>query len=274
MLLAQIEKQTTLPTGKLLAFLSAIFIAITSLTIGQDFLESLRNSSSFYIEESLLFKVIWLLFIPMLALLHLAFQQTKLKGASQIISFVLLTSVIHLIVVSVTTWMFSALFFEGRYDLYKVFSYTLAQDFYKIVVVYACFAFIHFRFLATPNQIQQDEKQLLVQLLVQQGRNKTIVLVNEITKITSATPYITIHARDKEYLHTDTLKAFYQKIDSKVFVQIHKTTIVNIHMIAAVKSRLNGDYDLRLKNGENIRLSRTYAEEFKRKLNSSPQDNV
>lgn len=274
MILAQREKQITIPTGKLLAFLSAIFIAITSLTIGQDFLESLRNSSSFYIEESLLFKAIWLLFIPMLVLLHLAFRQTKLKGASQIISFVLATSAIHLIVVSVITWAFSMLFFEGRYDLYKVFSYTLAQDFYKIMVVYACFAFVHFHFLAIPNQIQQDKKQWLEQLLVQQGRNKTIVSVNEITKITSATPYITIHARDKEYLHTDTLKAFYQKIDSKVFVQIHKTTIVNIQMIVAVKSRLNGDYDLRLKNGENIRLSRTYAEEFKRKLNSSPQDNV
>jgi len=274
MLLAQREKQSTIPTGKLLAFLSVIFIAITSLTIGQDFLESIRNSSSFYIEESLLFKAIWLLFIPMLALLHLAFQQTKLKNLPQIVSFVLVASIAHLMVVSVITWTFSVLFFEGRYDLYKVFSYTLAQDFYKMVVVYTCFAFVHFHLLARPNQIQKDEKQWLEQLLVQHGRNKTMVLVNEITKITSATPYITIHARDKEYLHTDTLKSFYQKIDPKVFVQIHKTTIVNIHMIATAKSRLNGDYDLQLKNGENIRLSRTYAEEFKRKLNSSPQDNV
>lgn len=274
MLLAQSGKQTTLPTGKLLAFLSAIFIAITSLTIGQDFLESLRNSSSFYIEESLLFKAIWLLFIPMLALLHRALQGAKLKGIPQIISFVLVASIFHLMVVAIITWAFSVLFFEGRYDLYKVFSYTLAQDFYKMVVVYACFTFVHFHFLASPSPIKQNEKQWLTQLMVQHGRNKTLVFVNEITKITSATPYITIHVGDKEYLHTDTLKAFYQKIDSEMFIQIHKTTIVNIHMIAAVKSRLNGDYDLQLKNGEHIRLSRTYVEAFKKKLNFHHQDSV
>lgn len=274
MILAQREKQTTLPTGKLLAFLSAIFIAITSLTIGQDFLESIRNSSSFYIEESLLFKAIWLLFIPMLALLHRAFQQTKLKGIPQITAFVLTASIVHLMAVAVITWAFSVLFFEGRYDLYKVFSYTLAQDFYKMVVVYTCFAFVHFHFLVSSSPIKQNEKQWLTQLMVQHGRNKTVVFVNEITKITSATPYITIHAGDKEYLHTDTLKAFYQKIDSEMFIQIHKTTIVNIHMIAALKSRLNGDYDLQLKNGEHIRLSRTYVEAFKKKLNFRPQDSI
>ena len=271
MMVLQKEPQANLPVSKLLGFLALAFITITSLTIAQDFLESIRNSSSFYIEESLLFKVIWLLFIPMLALLHSAFQQTKLKSIPQIISFVLAASMAHLILVSVITLFFSVLFFEGRYDLFKVFSYTLAQDFYKIMLVYACFAFVHFRLLASPNPIKQHEKQSLEKLMVQHGRNKTLVFVNEITKITSATPYITIYAGGKEYLHTDTLKAFYQKIDSKMFVQIHKTTIVNLQMIAAVKSRLNGDYDLQLKNGEHIRLSRTYAAEFKRKLNSSPQ---
>ena len=274
MILAQREKQTTIPTGKLLYFLSVVFFAITSLTIGQDFLESIRNSSSFYIEESLLFKVIWLLFIPIISLLHRVFQQTKPKGLAQIISFVLVTSVIHLMVVSVITWAFSILFFEGRYDLYKVFSYTLAQDFYKMVVVYACFAFVHFHFSASTAPVQQNQKQWLAQLMVQQGRNKTVVFVNQITKITSATPYITIHTGDKEYLHTDTLKAFYQKIDSEMFIQIHKTTIVNLQMIAAVKSRLNGDYDLQLKNGEHLRLSRTYVEAFKKKFSFPHQDSV
>lgn len=274
MLLAQTEKHTTIPTGKLLAFLSVVFMAITSLTIGQDFLESIRNSSSFYIEESLLFKAIWLLFIPMLALFHRAFQQTKLTGAAQIIPFVLVASIVHLIIVAVTTWSFSVLFFEGRYNLYKVFTYTLAQDFYKMVVVYACFAFIQFHFLVSRNPIKKNEKQWLTQVMVQHGRNKTLVFVNEITKVTSATPYITINAGDKEYLHTDTLKAFYQKIDPKVFVQVHKTTLVNLHMIATIKSRLNGDYDLQLKSGEHIRLSRTYVEAFKKKFSFPHQDNV
>ncbi|WP_343533845.1 LytTR family DNA-binding domain-containing protein [Pedobacter sp.] len=275
MMVLQKEPQANLPVCKLLAFLSIAFIAITSLTIGQDFLESIRNSSSFYIEESLLFKVIWLLFIPMLALLHRTFQRTKLKGAPQIISFVLAASMAHLILVSVITLFFSVLFFEGRYDLYKIFSYTLAQDFYKIMVVYTCFAFVHFHLFASQNPIKQNEKQSLEKLMVQHGRNKTLVFVNEITKITSATPYITIHAGDKEYLHTDTLKSFYQKIDAEVFIQVHKTTIVNLNMVTAVKSRLNGDYDLQLKNGKDIRLSRTYVEGFKKRFNlKNHQDNI
>lgn len=274
MILAQREKQTVVPTSKLLGLLSIVFTAVILLTIAQDFLESIRNSSSFYIEESLLFKAIWLLFVPILALLHRSLQKVKSKRLAPLISFTLSASVFHLFAVSVTIWGFSMLFFGGRYDLYKVFSYTLAQDLYKIVMVYACFNLVHFHFLAKPIYTEQIEKQCLAQLTIPYGRNKVMVLVNEIIKITSATPYIAIHVGDRAYLHADTLKSFHQKIDSEVFVQIHKTTIVNLQMIAAVKSRLNGDYDLQLKNGELVRLSRTYAEEFKKKLNLGPQDNL
>jgi len=274
MILAQKENQTIVPVGKLLIFLSIIFIAIISLTVGQDFLESLRNNSSFYIEESLLFKVIWLLFIPILTLSHQVFQKVRLNKLSKTITFILTASVIHLLAVSIIVVGFSTLFFEARYDLYKVFSYTLAQDLYKIVMVYACFSFIHSYFLTKPSQITQSVGQPADRLMVSTGKNKIVIYLNQITKITSATPYINIYYGDNEYLHTETLKSFYQKLDSEMFVQIHKTTIVNINEIATVKSRLNGDYDLQLKNGESIRLSRTYVEDFKKKFGLGHRDTI
>lgn len=53
------------------------------------------------------------------------------------------------------------------------------------------------------------------------------------------------------------------KLDTRTFVRVHKSTIVNLEKVSSFKSRLNGDYDLLLKNGTIVRLSRTYAANFK-----------
>ncbi len=54
----------------MLFMLSGFFLLIIGLTIFQDFLESKRNGYAFYFNESLLFKTIWFLFIPILAVLY------------------------------------------------------------------------------------------------------------------------------------------------------------------------------------------------------------
>lgn len=70
-------------TYKNLGVLIAIFLSIIALTVFQDFLESLRNGYAFYISESILFKTVWFLFIPLLTLLSSILKERKIDSLSK-----------------------------------------------------------------------------------------------------------------------------------------------------------------------------------------------
>ena len=99
-------------------------------------------------------------------------------------------------------------------------------------------------------------------LIVNSGKLSTKINLAEIIYIKSATPYIMIYLANKNYIHSDTLKSIMTRLDQRFF-RIHKSCIVNIEHVITFTSRLNGDYDLTLQNGVELRLSRHYAEAFK-----------
>ena len=256
---------------KLIWILSSVIILIVSLTIFQDFLESHRSGHSFYFSESILFKTIWFLFIPIMAVLHKMLKSENLHTLHKIAFFIIGPVIIHLITLSFIVLVLSIFFYEGRYGLYKIVTYTLANDFYILVLIYGIFVF-GYRYL--PTSIITDisnRKTYLENIFIINGKQNTIVTVNDILHITSATPYISIQLESKKYLHTETLKSIYYQLNHASFVRVHKSTIVNINKVVSFKSRLNGDYDLLLKNGDEIRLSRTYATQFKKLLKTNYQ---
>ena len=111
-------------------------------------------------------------------------------------------------------------------------------------------------------------------IVINNGKENTIVNIEDIVLITSATPYILIHLDNRQYLHSETLKSICNVIDNNVFIRVHKSTVVNISKVSSFKSRLNGDYDLQLINGDTTRLSRTYVAAFKKHFKESHQVNT
>ena len=254
---------------RLLGMLSAVFIFIVSLTIFQDFLESNRSGHSFYFSESILFKTIWFLFIPILAMLYKTLKNEHLDTLYKTVFFIIAPITIHYVIAPFVVLLFSVLFYEGRYDLYKMFTYTLANDFYKLVLIYAAFV-LGYKYFSNSIDIS-NRKTFLENIVISNGKDNTIVKVNDILQITSATPYITIQLENKKYLHTETLKSICSQLYHNVFVRVHKSTIVNMDKVVSFKSRLNGDYDLLLKNGDEIRLSRTFVAHFKKLFKTNHQ---
>lgn len=251
-------------TYKNLGLLTAIFFSIIALTVFQDFLESHRNGYSFYISESILFKTVWFLFIPLLALSNSILKKRKIDSLYKTVLLIVASIAIHLIVLSLVFSFCSIIFFSGSYSIHKILSYTLANDFYKLVIVYSSFVFIQ-RYLSNQSaEIDSpNEKANVKKIVIGNGKNNTVVEVNDIYQITAETPYISIQLDGKKYLHTETLKSISTQLDNKIFVRVHKSTIVNLDKVVSLKSRLNGDYDILLKNGIELRLSRTYAANFK-----------
>jgi len=247
-----------------LGILLVIFLSIITLTVFQDFLESHRNGYSFYISESVLFKTVWFLFIPLLALLNRIFKKRKFDSLSKTAFLIVASITIHLIVLSLVFSLCSIIFFSGGYSINKILSYTLANDFYKLVIVYSAFVFIQ-RYLSNQStEIDSlNKKANIKKIIIGNGKNNTIIAVKDIYQITAETPYISIQLENKKHLHSETLKSIGIKLDNKTFVRVHKSTIVNLDKIVSFKSRLNGDYDILLKNGSELRLSRTYVANFK-----------
>ncbi|WP_337042851.1 LytR/AlgR family response regulator transcription factor [Emticicia sp. 17c] len=72
--------------------------------------------------------------------------------------------------------------------------------------------------------------------------------------------YICLHTEKSKHLLYETLSGFEQKLNPKIFVRIHRSTLVNINYIKEIQSHFNGDYSVLLKNTKVLRMSRNYKE--------------
>lgn len=90
-----------------------------------------------------------------------------------------------------------------------------------------------------------------------EGRVKVIDLA-DVDWVSAADNYVTLHVGGQEYLVRDTLSALEQRLDASEFVRVHRSSIVRVDRIAELLPDLHGDYRIRLKNGTEVALSRTY----------------
>jgi len=102
-----------------------------------------------------------------------------------------------------------------------------------------------------------------------EGRVKVIDL-GDVDWISAADNYVTRHIGRHEYLVRDTLSALEQRLNANEFVRVHRSTIVRLDRIAELLPDLHGEFRIRLKNGAEVALSRTYRarveEHFGRRL--------
>lgn len=102
-----------------------------------------------------------------------------------------------------------------------------------------------------------------------EGRVRVIDLA-DVDWIGAADNYVSLHCGAREYLVRDTIAGIEQRLEPAAFVRIHRSTIARIDRIAELLPDLHGDYQLRLKSGVILALSRTYRprleERFGRRL--------
>lgn len=248
--------------------LSILFLTLLILTMLQDLFQTFRNNSSYYWTESFLFNSFWLWFIPVILFIKSKqFLQIVTRQKSiplQFTGIIFSGLLLHIALYAVMVTTISFFLFEHTYSLPKVIIYTLSNDLYKYLVAYGLLAWLIFKQSTAENKTAALPKQMAIkELVVEQGKEHIVLSTEEIILISSASPYIAIHTEDKKYLHTSSLRNISLQLDPNVFVRVHKTTIINSHFVASYRSRLNGDYDVLLKNQQEIRLSRNYVPAFR-----------
>jgi two-component system, LytTR family, response regulator len=89
------------------------------------------------------------------------------------------------------------------------------------------------------------------------GRVRVIDL-NDVDWLGAADNYVALHCAGREYLVRDTIAHLEERLDPADFVRVHRSTIVRIDRIAELMPDLHGDFQIRLKDGTALALSRTY----------------
>lgn len=72
--------------------------------------------------------------------------------------------------------------------------------------------------------------------------------------------YIRIHTRERRYLLHDTLNHLAEQLDPRLFVRVHRSTIVNLERILELEPTSNGEYQIVMQDGQRLRSSRSHRE--------------
>ena len=242
-----------------------LWFLVALLQFAQDYLSSVLNNTHFELFESLSYKLFWPLCIPFTMLMIYGLKRIKVNNRIlQYLTYgfnIIVTSTLHLIAFSIILFLTSQIIHDE--DTWRL-SWLLKEKFsnylYIALSIYLVTMLAYFWIKQRETAMRQ--KKYAKAITVKNGRKSIIVNVNDIKFISSDGPYIFLYTLGKNYIVSDSLKNILTKLPQN-FKRIHRSTIVNIDMVKELKSRMNGDYDVVLKDNQTLRLSRTYSKSLK-----------
>jgi two-component system, LytTR family, response regulator len=112
----------------------------------------------------------------------------------------------------------------------------------------------------------QARPRYLSRLSVRVRGRIVLIDVNTVDWLQAADNYVTVHVGSREYLLRETLTALEAKLDPDRFVRIHRSTIVRLDRVLELQPATHGDFDVRLRDGTVLTLSRKWREQVERAL--------
>jgi two-component system LytT family response regulator len=103
-------------------------------------------------------------------------------------------------------------------------------------------------------------------LTVKSDGRVTFVKTSDVDWVQAEGNYVRVHAGSVSHLIRETLGAVESILDPEQFSRIHRSTIVNLDRIRELQPWFAGDYVVILKDGTQLRLSRTYREHLQTRL--------
>jgi two-component system, LytTR family, response regulator len=96
-----------------------------------------------------------------------------------------------------------------------------------------------------------------------------VVPVSDIDFIIASGPYAELYAGDRKYLIREAMQNLEERLDPDVFIRTHRSVIVRIDQIATLHKAAGGDYEVELKSGRRLRVSRSRLARLEQKLGVS-----
>jgi two-component system LytT family response regulator len=103
-------------------------------------------------------------------------------------------------------------------------------------------------------------------LLVKNAGRVTILKTGEIDWIEAADYYACLHVGGKSHLLRRSLAELEGDLDPSMFCRIHRSAIVNLERVHEMRLDPNGEYEVILRDGTRLRMSRSYREQLQLRL--------
>lgn len=108
----------------------------------------------------------------------------------------------------------------------------------------------------------KTNRDFLDRLVIDHKDRLIVISVKEIDSVTAYGNYLKIRTGGKTYLLRETMNNLSQRLDPKIFLRIHRSTIVNAERIKELQPMFGGQYAVILKDGSEFVLSRNYRKEI------------
>jgi two-component system LytT family response regulator len=96
------------------------------------------------------------------------------------------------------------------------------------------------------------------QILVRDADRAFFLSVDDIQRISAAGNYVEVYTGGKVHLVRDSLTSFVAQLDAGEFLRVHRSHVVRVGFIAELRPMFHGDYELVLRDGQILPLSRRY----------------
>lgn len=112
----------------------------------------------------------------------------------------------------------------------------------------------------------KERPRYLDRLVIKSTGRVFLLRTDEIDWIEAEGNYARLHVGKESYLLRETISALDSQLDPKVFLRIHRSTIVCLNRIKEMQSWFHGEFQVILKDGTQLLLSRTYREKLEKAL--------
>jgi two-component system, LytTR family, response regulator len=118
----------------------------------------------------------------------------------------------------------------------------------------------------TPAETRSDYMQ---RIPVEMRGRVRVVPVAEIDFIIASGPYAELYSGDRKYVIRESMQNLEDRLDPEQFTRVHRSVIVRLDLIETLHKGAGGDYEVQLKSGRRLRVSRSRLEALERKLGLS-----
>jgi two-component system LytT family response regulator len=106
----------------------------------------------------------------------------------------------------------------------------------------------------------------LERFALRSGERTIFVPVDEVDWIEAFQNYVRLHAGPTAHLLHVPMNTIETVLDSRIFLRVHRSHIVNLRRIGQLWSTAHGQYVIELKSGQRLQSGRTYGERIRSAL--------
>jgi two-component system LytT family response regulator len=120
------------------------------------------------------------------------------------------------------------------------------------------------------SETRESPKSFLTRFMIKTGGRVIFIKASDVDWIAADDYFIKLHVKGGRHLLRMSMNELEEKLDPKMFLRIHRSTIVNFDAVRELQQTPNGEYVVVLNNGTELKLSRGRRERFEQILMSAP----